>query len=310
MGGLTVLNPKDLYEVVPDVPELARPVLIEALDGFIDAGGAKRLATAALLAAAEAEPIVRFDADQLFDYRARRPAMLFAKDHWESYDEPRLAIHRGHDGAGVPFLVLAGPEPDVQWERFGAAVRDIIEQLEVRLTIGLGAIPMAVPHTRPLGVIVHGSRPELLGGQESWVDTVQVPASAGHMLEYRLGKAGHDAMGFAVHVPHYLAQTDYPTAAVSLLDAVAEASGLQLPTEALREAARSTDEAINAQVGQSPEVAEVVRGLESQYDVIVAGQGGNLLSASGGPLPTADELGAEFERFLAQQAQKGDGAEG
>src|SRR5664279_4504169 len=90
--GLTVLNPKDLYEVVPDVPELARPVLIEALDGFIDAGGAKRLATAALLAAAEAEPIVRFDADQLFDYRARRPAMLFAKDHWESYDEPRLAI--------------------------------------------------------------------------------------------------------------------------------------------------------------------------------------------------------------------------
>lgn len=301
-----MLEPQGLFEVESDLPALDKPVLVEALDGFIDAGGAKRLAIGQLLAGPDTRVVARFDVDQLFDYRARRPAMTFERDHWESYDDPQLAIHAAKDGNGVPFLVLAGMEPDVQWERFAAAVQLLIEQFGVRLTIGLGAIPMAVPHTRPLGVIVHGSRSELLSGREPWVDVVQVPASAGHLLEYRLGKAGHDAMGFAVHVPHYLSQTDYPTAAVRLLEAIATASDLALPAQGLAEDARNTQEAIDGQVAQSPEVAEVVRGLENQYDLVIAGRE-NLL-ASGAPIPTADELGAQFEHFLAQQTPKGDGS--
>lgn len=301
-----MLEPRDLFEVAPELPVLDRPVLIEALDGFIDAGGAKRLATAHLLGAAENRVIARFDVDQLFDYRARRPPMIFSRDHWESYDEPQLAISATTDSNGTAFLVLSGMEPDVQWERFAAAVDMLVAALDVRLTIGLGAIPMAVPHTRPLGVIVHGSRPELLAAAEPWVDTVQVPASAGHLLEFRLGQAGHDAMGFAVHVPHYLSQTDYPAAAIRLLEAVSAASGLQLPPGRLAEDARTTREAIDGQVAQSPEVLEVVRGLEQQYDIVMAGRE-NLLS-SGAPLPTADELGAQFESFLAQQSHKGDGS--
>lgn len=300
-----MLEPSGLFEVESPQPEMRRPVLIEALEGFIDAGGAKRLATAQLLEAPDARIVARFDVDQLFDYRARRPPMVFSRDHWESYDEPQLALHAVSDQAGVPFLVLAGMEPDVQWERFTAAVQLLIARFDVRLTVGLSAIPMAVPHTRPLGVIVHGSRPELVATQP-WVDTVQVPASAGHLLEYRLGKAGNDAMGFAVHVPHYLAQTDYPAAAVRLLESIAAATDLTLPTDRMAEEARTTREAIDGQVAQSPEVAEVVRGLESQYDLVMAGRD-NLL-AGDGPLPTADELGAQFEHFLAQQAPKGDGA--
>ncbi len=299
-----MLEPMDLFEVGSPPVELRRPVLIEALDGFIDAGSAKRLATAHLLSSPDSTVVARFDVDQLFDYRARRPPMIFSRDHWESYDEPQLALHAVSDATGVPFLVLAGMEPDVQWERFTAAVQALIARFDVRLTVGLSAIPMAVPHTRPLGVIVHGSRPELVQTQP-WVDTVQVPASAGHLLEYRLAKAGHDAMGFAVHVPHYLAQTDYPDAAVRLLESICAATGLTLSTDRLAEEARSTREAIDGQVAQSPEVAEVVRGLESQYDLVMAGRE-NLLAGEG-PLPTAEELGAQFERFLAQQTPKSDG---
>jgi hypothetical protein len=301
-----MLEPRDLFEIEAPLPSLGKPVLIESLEGFIDAGSAKRLATAQLLSSPDARVVARFDVDQLHDYRARRPAMLFSRDHWESYDEPQLALHAVTDQSGVPFLVLAGMEPDVQWERFTAAMQVLIAEFGVRLTVGLGAIPMAVPHTRPLGVIVHGSRPELLTAAEPWVDTVQVPGSAGHLMEYRLGQAGHDAMGLAVHVPHYLAQTDYPAAAVRLLEAASAVSGLTLPTGGLVEEARTTHEAIEGQVAQSPEVAEVVRGLEHQYDLVVAGRD-NLL-ASGSSMPTAEELGDEFERFLAQQTPKGDGS--
>jgi hypothetical protein len=298
-----VLDPRDLFEVDADLPALDRPVLVQALDGFVDAGAAKRLAREHLLRGGS-RVLARFDADQLHDYRARRPLMVFAEDHWESYADPELAVHLVEDDAGTPFLVLAGPEPDVQWERFVAAAKLVLEQLGVGLTVGLNAIPMAVPHTRPIGVIAHGSRPEHSAGYERWVGTVQVPGTAGHLLEHRLGQAGREAAGFAVAVPHYLADTEYPAAAVVLLEKVAELSGLRLGTEDLADTARSTRAALDTQIGESPEVAAVVQALEQQYDAFQAGRQRSLLGQDGSDLPTADELGAELERFLAEQGRE------
>ncbi|MCU1673226.1 MAG: hypothetical protein JWN77_1339 [Frankiales bacterium] len=295
------LDPSELFELDPDRPELDRPVLVQALDGFIDAGSGKRLAREHLLTAYSSQVVARFDVDQLLDYRARRPAMLFVEDHWESYEDPELAVHLLQDAAGTPFLLLAGPEPDVQWERFTEAVRMVVDRLGVRLTIGLNAIPMGVPHTRPTGVIAHGSRKELVAGYEPWVNAVQVPSTAGHLLEYRLGQAGYDAVGFAVHVPHYVSQTEYPAAAAALVAEVARAGDLELPLDLLEAAAATAREAIDEQVAGAPEVAEVVHALENQYDAFLAGRGVSLLEDA--DLPSADELGAELERFLAEQSQ-------
>jgi hypothetical protein len=294
-----MLEPRDLYDLAPDRPDLGRPVMVVALDGFVDAGGARRIATDHLLAGGAPRTVATFDVDQLHDYRARRPPMLFVEDHWESYDAPALTVEALTDAAGTPYLVLTGPEPDVQWERFAAAVALLVEDLRVRLTVGLNAIPMAVPHTRTAGVIAHGSNRELIAGFDPWVATVQVPGAAGHLIEYRLGQAGLDAVGFAVHVPHYVANAAYPEAAAALVQSIAKVSGLQLPSDALAVAAAETRRLIDEQVADNPEVAAVVRTLEEQYDAFVAGRAG--LLADGRPLPTGDELGAELERFLADQ---------
>jgi len=293
-------DPRDLYELVADRPDLGAPVLVQALDGFLDAGSATRLARTHLLSTLKPTVVARFDVDQLHDYRARRPQMVFVEDHWESYEDPELAIHLLHDEAGTPFLLLAGPEPDVQWERFIAAIELLVAELGVRLVVGLNAIPMSLPHTRPVGVISHGSRKELLSGAEPWIGTVTVPASAGHLLEHRLGQAGLDAIGFAAHVPHYVSQAEFPAAAAALVREVAAATGLVLPTAALDEAAAQTRIAIDEQVAQSSDVQAVVTALEEQYDSFVAGRGRSLL-AGDSRLPSADELGAELERFLAEQ---------
>lgn len=297
------LDPSELYELDPDRPELGGVVLVQALDGFIDAGGARKLASQHLLDTLSGKVIARFDHDQLFDYRARRPIMVFAKDHWESYDAPELALHLLHDAAGKPFLLLAGPEPDVQWERFVAAVEQLCKMLGVTRSIGLNAIPMGLPHTRPVGVIAHGVPASLVDGYEPWIETVHVPGSAGHLLEFRLGEAGYEAMGFAVHVPHYVAQSAYPAAAAQLVREVAKAGSLDLPVDALDEAAAITRTALDEQVAGAPEVAEVVRQLEEQYDAFVSGRGRSLLTSDiqESDLPTADELGAELERFLSEQ---------
>jgi predicted ATP-grasp superfamily ATP-dependent carboligase len=299
------LDPAGLYELAPDVPALDRPVLVQALDGFVDAGSATSLARKHLLDSLPSQLVATFDHDQLHDYRARRPVMVFARDHWESYEAPQLAVHLLHDEAGTPFLLLSGPEPDAQWERFVAAVQQLVEHFGVRLTVGLNAIPMGLPHTRPVGVIAHSTHQDLIAGYEPWIGTVQVPASAGHLLEHRLAEAGHRSAGFAVHVPQYVAQAEFPAASVVLLREVAKTAGLQLPLDALEQAALRTREAIDEQVAGSPEVLAVVTALEEQYDAFVAGRGRSLLADGpldgGGALPSADELGAELERFLAER---------
>ena len=248
-----------------------------------------------------------FDVDRLIDYRSRRPPMTYDKDHWESYDDPELAIHEVRDSAGKTFLMLTGPEPDHEWERFTSAVATVSSRLGAELVLGFHGIPMGVPHTRPLGVTAHGTTPELAGGSRPIVDRLQVPGSAASLLELRLGEENRAAGGFAVHVPHYLAQAAYPAAAIALLECVARVTGLALPDEALRDAAQRTDEEIARQVEGSDEIRELVQALERQYDAFVdASAAEGLLAEPGAEMPTAEELGAQFERFLAEQQGRTD----
>jgi hypothetical protein len=232
--------------------------------------------------------------------------MLFVQDHWASYEQPQLEIRVLHDETGLPFLLLLGAEPDVMWSRFVGAVGMLVRRLGARLTVGTNAIPMAVPHTRPPGLTAHGSRKELVAGHPAWVATVQVPGSASALIEHQLGSAGLDAVGFAAHVPHYLAQAAYPPASVTLLRAVADVAGLTLPLASLETSAQEALEAVTGLVAQSDELGELVGTLEAQYDAFVANRSTNESLGGSGPLPSADELAAELERFLADQTRKGD----
>jgi predicted ATP-grasp superfamily ATP-dependent carboligase len=296
-----VFDPQDLYEVDSALPEPSGAVLLHQLDGFIDAGMAGKIVTEHLLAVTDHQVLARFDVDRLVDYRARRPMMTFEADHWASYDAPELVVRLFHDDAGTPFLLLSGPEPDREWERYASAVRSLVERWNLRMTVSFHGIPMGAPHTRPLGVTAHATRAELIGGFEPVLNRLQVPGSAAALVELRLGEAGHDAAGFAAHVPHYLAQSRYQAAGLTLLGSIARITGLTVPDEALLAAARRTDEEIERQVAESGEVADVVRALERQYDTFAEAMDRKNLLAEGTPMPTAEELGAEFERFLAEQ---------
>jgi predicted ATP-grasp superfamily ATP-dependent carboligase len=302
-------DPADLYEAEPGAPTPDRDlVLLYYLDGFIDAGAAGRLLAAHLLSTLDHQRIARFDIDSLLDYRSRRPVMTFSKDHWEDYESPTLELALLHDSAGTPFLLLSGLEPDREWDAFTAAVSQLSAGLGVRLAVGFHGIPMGVPHTRQLGITAHATQPGLVDGYRPLVDKLQVPGSAAALLEFRLGAEDRAAIGFAVHVPHYLAQAAYPAAAVTLMESVQRATGLELPADALRESARRTDLEIARQVEGSEEVAQVVHALEEQYDAFTADRE-SLLADNAEPMPTAEELGAQFERFLAEQQGRGENPE-
>ena len=297
-------EPDRLVHIVDDVSELegtTELAMVLVLDGFLDAGSSAAIAARHLVNEAGGGRVVAtFEVDEFHDYRARRPAMSFVRDHYEQYDAPRLVVRLLGDDAGTPYLLMHGPEPDNKWEAFAATVRHVVERLGVSRVIGLGAVPMAVPHTRPIAITHHANNPELLAADSPWRGERRIPSSAQALLEVRLGEAGHDAMGFVAHIPHYLAQLEFPEASVSLLEHVERAAGVAVDLTDLREAARARDEEIATYLAANTEVLEVVQALEQQYDAFArAEQEGSSLLAENEPIPTGEEIGRQFEQFLA-----------
>jgi predicted ATP-grasp superfamily ATP-dependent carboligase len=299
-----VPDPDRLVHIVDDVSVLdglSELAMVLVLDGFLDAGNAAAIAARHLVNEAGGGRVVAtFEVDEFHDYRARRPAMSFVRDHYEQYDAPRLVVRLLGDDAGAPYLLMHGPEPDNKWEAFAATVHHVVERLGVARVIGLGAVPMAVPHTRPIAITHHANNPELLAVDSRWRGELRIPSSAQALLELRLGETGHDALGFVAHIPHYLAQLDFPEASVSLLEHVERAAGVAVDLTDLREAARTRDEEIATYLAANTEVLEVVQALEQQYDAFArAEQEGNSLLAENEPIPTGEEIGRQFEQFLA-----------
>ena len=294
-------DPESLYEL--DVAEAGVPdglPLVAGLTGFADAGSAVTQFTDYLLATLEHQPVATFDADALLDYRARRPTVYFDQDHLADYTPARLALHLVTDEIGQQFLLLAGFEPDFQWERFTAAVLALVERYRVRTTTWVHAIPMPVPHTRPIGVTVSGNRTELTEAMSVWRPRTQVPSNALHLVEYRLQELQHPTAGFVLLVPHYLADTEHPDAAVKALESISAATGLIFPTETLRESGRVFVGKIDAQVETNQDLAKLVQTLEQRHDSYMEGNPlRSPLTDEDGELPSADAIAAELENFLA-----------
>lgn len=294
-------DPRSLYELIDGLVEVPEGLpLVAGLTGFTDSGAAVTQFTEYVLDTLEHSEVARFDNDALLDYRARRPIIHFEHDHLTDYEPPSLALHLVRDELNQPFLLLSGYEPDFQWERFTAAMMDLLERLQISSVTWVHAIPMPVPHTRPIGVTVSGNRSDLIESMSIWKPRTQVPANVLHLMEYRLQETAMPTAGFVLLIPHYLADTEYPSAAVTAIESVSAATGLIFPTDRLREESRDFIGKIDGQVENNAELAKLVATLEERHDSYV--QDNPLpspLMAQDGELPSADEIAAELQNFLA-----------
>ena len=303
-------DPGELYELTvgaESVPEGLH--LVAGLTGFADAGGAVSQFTEYLVGTLNQKIVASFDADVLLDYRARRPIIYFDQDHLTDYQPPSLRLYLANDEIGQPFLLLAGFEPDFRWEQFTAAVLQLVQRFKVASTTWVNAIPMPVPHTRPIGVTVSGNRSDLIESMSVWRPHTQVPANALHLVEYRLQERGSSTVGYVLLIPHYLADTEFPSAALSALESTSASTGLIFPTDHLREKNRDFVARIDEQVHDNPELAKLVSTLEQRYDAYMEGSTlRSPLTDEDGELPTGDQIAADLEKFLAIRRNKDDGS--
>jgi proteasome assembly chaperone (PAC2) family protein len=277
------------------------PVLLHAFAGFVDAGAGVRLATDHMLSTLDHQLLATCNPDDIIDYRARRPRMSYVVNHFAAVDIPTVTLHQMSDDQGKQFLLLVGPEPDYRWQQFIQTVTNIAHEFEVSKAIGLAAIPWPIPHTRPLGVTVHGNEPALVAGYPSVVGEIEVPGHVGAMLELALGESGIPSMGVTAQVPHYLVQFEYPRAAEVLLTHVARAGGLTVGLDTFEAPAAHAEAQVAEQLHGNDEFATVVSALEQQYDQLIAQGSATDTSAlaPGGQVPTGDEIAAQFEAFLS-----------
>ncbi|PJJ72122.1 putative ATP-grasp superfamily ATP-dependent carboligase [Diaminobutyricimonas aerilata] len=294
-------DPAGLYELNDAIGEVPTGLpLVAGLTGFADAGGAVSQFSEYLLTTLEHRVVATFDSDQLLDYRARRPTIYFDQDHLTGYQPAELKLYLVEDELGTRFLLLTGYEPDFQWERFTSAVLQLLDRFEVSTTTWVHAIPMPVPHTRPIGVTVSGNRADLIESLSVWRPHTQVPANALHLVEYRLQQLAHPTAGFVLLIPHYLADTEYPLAALSALESVSAATGLIFPTDRLREEGRDFLARVDDQVQGNAELQKLVATLEERHDSYMEDNPlRSPLTDIDGEVPSADAIAAELEKFLA-----------
>jgi hypothetical protein len=283
------------HGVVP--PE--RPVLVVALDGWIDAGFAAATAMGTLLEQIDMERYATFDADELVDHRSRRPRIriddgIRADITWS---EPQLMV--GVDRLGLGVAALVGPEPDYHWKAFVSAVTDLAMDLDVRLVVGLGGFPTATPHTRAVRLASTASD-EALARQIGFIPgSIDVPAGIGDIIGSDCAAAGIPSVGLWARVPHYVAGMAFAPAALALLDGLSAVSGIVIDCDELRDSADAGRHRIDELIAQSSEHVAMVRRLEEQVD-----EGDELELPGDAQLPSGDEIAAELERYLRGEAQQ------
>lgn len=272
-----------------DPDDLIAPIMVAAFDGWVDAGSAATAALAELLG--DAPVVATFDADALFDYRARRPTLQIVDGRLAELTWPELTVRRTTVG-DHDLLVLTGPEPDDRWRAFSLAVVDLAQRLGVVQWISLGAIPAAVPHTRPVPIIGTTSQPGQLRGdvRPGPAGLLRVPAAVVSVLEMTMAEGGIAAVGYFAQVPHYVSGP-YPAAAVELLSALGRHLGVILPSGDLVDEARQMRTRLDSATALEETTRSYVERLETMVDEE--------------RLPSGDDLISEIERFLRDSGSGG-----
>jgi proteasome assembly chaperone (PAC2) family protein len=285
-------------------PDLDRPVLVAGFEGWNDAGNAASEAVSFLRRRWQAEAVASFDSEELFDYTATRPRVRIEEGDTRHLEWPTVELARARvpvsGGAGAyDALLLSGPEPQLRWRSFTAAVSGAARELGIRTAVLLGALLADVPHTRPAKVTGGSATAELarLAGVEP--SYYEGPTGIVGVLTNALSEAGIPTVSLWASVPHYVSQSPSPKATLALLERTARVLGAQVDLTDLRVAATAYERQIDELVNADEDAAAYVRRLEDQEEQASRAEA-DLPSPRLG-LASGERLAAEAERYLREQ---------
>ncbi|MFY9488605.1 MAG: PAC2 family protein [Solirubrobacterales bacterium] len=272
------------------------PVMVIAFKGWNDAGSAASAALSFLAQTGEPRLIAEIDSEPFYDFQSHRPRISIVEGDVRSVEWPRNAFYLSEiDGLPGGVLMMEGEEPSMRWETFCDALIHIARECEVETVVLLGSLLADVPHTRPSAINAIATDAEVVDGLGFREANYEGPTGITGVVQHSIDKAGFTSASLWAAVPHYVAATPNPPAALSLVRAFEAVTGAIIDSTELETAADRFRDQVSAAVAQDEEISSYVRTLEDNADEE------DDAALGGGSIPSGDAIAQEIQRFLRQQ---------
>src|SRR4051794_10301548 len=279
-----------------DHPQLRNPIIVCAFKGWNDAGESASAAVQFLCEAFGANPLAAIDPEEYYDFTAVRPTVRLVEGRSRAIDWPENAFHAAHvPAADRDLIMLGGVEPSLRWKAFCSDILEVARGTGATMIVTLGALLADVPHSRPVGITGLASADGLVERLGYERTNYEGPTGIVGVLHETCATDGMASVSLWAPVPHYVAATPNPKAALALVRGFEGIAGIVVDATRLEGASEDYDRQVTAAVASDPDVKAFVERLEEMADE---------MSEEEGPpeqLPSGDVIAREFQRFLRQR---------
>jgi proteasome assembly chaperone (PAC2) family protein len=273
-----------------------------AFKGWNDAADAASSAMSFVGSALGATRFATIDPEEFYDFQATRPRVKLADGETREIVWPVVELHEARiPRAPRDLILLSGTEPSFRWRTFSSLITELAEALGVQLVVTLGALLADVPHTRPIAVSALSSDRSLIARLGLSPSAYEGPTGIVGVLHAACQNAGLPSASLWAAVPHYIAATPNPKAALALVRKLEGLVGVAVDATELERAAADYERQVNVAVQSDPDVQAFVERLEQAAGIDV--------DEDTGPLPSGETIARDLQRFLRQRGSEGPGAE-
>jgi predicted ATP-grasp superfamily ATP-dependent carboligase len=280
------------WEYRPD--GLRAPALVCAFKGWNDASDAASSAITFVGGALGARRFATIDPEDFYDFQATRPQIKLVEGQTREIVWPAVELYEARiPRAPRDLILVAGAEPSFRWQGFTRVIVEVAEAIGVQLVVTLGALLADVPHSRPIAVTGLASDPSLVSRLGLTTSSYEGPTGIVGVLHAACQQAGLPSASLWAAVPHYIAATPNPKAALALVRKLEGLVGVAVNAAELESAAGDYERQVNLAVQSDPDVQAFVERLEQAAVEEDAEETG--------PLPSGDTIARDLQRFLRQR---------
>lgn len=275
---------------IETVPELVRPVVLAAFEGWNDAAESATAVIDHLMKAWDATVVAAVDPEEFYDFQVNRPNVGLDDNGFRKLTWPSTHVAVASPaGLDRDVILIRGIEPNMRWRQFTAELLATVDDLGAELFVTLGALLSDSPHTRPIPVSGSSTEPDLLERLSLEPSTYEGPTGIVGVLQDACVRLDMPAVSYWAAVPHYVAQPPCPKATLALLGRLEELLESPLPLGDLPEESRAWERGVDELAAEDEDIAEYVAELEESRDTA------DLPEASG------EAIAREFERYLKRR---------
>ncbi|WP_249011664.1 PAC2 family protein [Conexibacter sp. DBS9H8] len=273
---------------------LRAPALVCAFKGWNDAADAASSAVSFVGESLKGRRFAAVDPEEFYDFQATRPRVKIVDGDTRSIEWPTVEVYEVKvPRAPRDLILLIGPEPSYRWRTFTEVVIELAETLDVQLVVTLGALLADVPHTRPVHVTGFATDPGLTERLSLQRSSYEGPTGILGVLQHACHQTGLPSASIWAAVPHYIAASPNPKAALALVRKLEGMVGVAVDAGELEVACADYERQVNLAVQSDPDVQAFVERLEQAS--------GDDAEEEPFPMLSGDAIERELQRFLRQR---------